>query len=73
MKQGLKNVAQRMVNAELAFLETLKTMGNITEDQARNVFAKYRKARVVKLDAVQGTYTVKHGALLDKEVIQANC
>lgn len=72
VKPGLKAMAQRIANAEIAFIESLMTIGGITESQARVVFSKYLKAKVLKLDAVIGTYHVKHGAFLDADVIQAN-
>ncbi len=30
----------------------------------------YRKAKAIKLDAVMGKYSVKHGAFLDRDVIR---
>lgn len=70
MLQGLKNMAARMDLAEDRFLEQLVNMGGIDNDGARRVLAYYRKNRLVKRDAVGGTITVKHGALLDRDVIQ---
>ena len=70
-KPGLKAMAQRTANAEANFIETLMTIGGITDGQALAVFIKYRKAKVIKLDAVGGTYRVVHGALLDADAIKA--
>ncbi len=67
---GSRNVATRIVNAEEGLIETLSAIGGITRDEAHVVFAAYRKARAVKLDAVIGRYDVKHGAFLDREVIR---
>jgi hypothetical protein len=72
VKPGLKAMAQRIANAEVTFIGCLMTIGGINEDQARTVFTKYLKAKVLKLDPVIGTYRVKHGALLDAGCIQAN-
>jgi len=70
IEQGLRNVATRMDNAEAAFLETLMTFGEILRPEAVQVLALYRKHRLVKMDAVGGTISVKHGSFLDRETIR---
>lgn len=55
-----------------AMIATLVQLGDITEDQADIVWNKYAKAKVLKFDRVNRRYVVKHGALLDRETIQAN-
>lgn len=69
-EKGAKAMAQRMDQAEDSFVETLMTLGGITLTEAKVVFAGYRKFKLVKMDAVGGRITVKHGALLDREVIR---
>lgn len=66
---GNRDTAQRMVNAENSFIESLMRTANITEPQAEKVLAFYRKIKVVKMDIVGGTITVKHGAFWDRDVI----
>lgn len=61
--------ANRIVNAENSFIECLMTAASITHAEAEKVLAIYRKSRAVKLDAVGGTLTVKHGAFWDRDVI----
>lgn len=70
IEQGLRNVATRMDNAEANFIETLMTFGEILRPEAVQVLALYRKYRLVKMDAVGGTISVKHGGLLDREAIR---
>jgi hypothetical protein len=69
MKTGFKNVATRLVNAENNFIEVLMTLGEISKAEAEKVLAVYRKHKLVKMDAVMGVLSVKHGAYLEKEVI----
>lgn len=70
MQTGLKNMAQRIVNAERGMVDTLRQLGNISEVEALRVFAYYRKHKLIKLDPVGGTYHVKHGAFMDRDVIR---
>jgi hypothetical protein len=67
---GFRNAAHRIVNAQNSFLETLMVLGNINERQAMVAFSLMRKLKSVKLDAVGGRYSVKHGAYLDRDVIR---
>lgn len=69
MEQGLKNVAQRIVNAENNFKEIVQGITGCTVEQADSVLRKYIRAKFVKLDAVGGRYSVKHGSSLDKDVL----
>lgn len=70
MTVGLRSVAQRMINAEDAFLDVLCSLGEINRGQAALVVAAFRKAKVIKFDAVAGEIRVKHGAFLDRDVIR---
>lgn len=69
METGLKNMAARMVAAENNFAEVLMKFGEISKADAEKVMAVYRKLKLVKMDAVMGVLTVKHGAYLDKQTI----
>lgn len=65
-----EKIAQRIVNAEDNMITVLVEQGEITEAEACLVFRAYRKHKMMKLDAVGGRYTVKHGAYLDRETIR---
>lgn len=69
METGFKNVASRMVNAETNFMEILMLAGEISKPDAKKVLDVYRKLKLVKMDSVMGSISVKHGAFLDKSVI----
>ena len=69
MEVGLKNVASRMVAAENNFVEVLMNFGEISKSDAEKVLAVYRNLKLVKMDAVIGVMSVKHGAYLDKATI----
>ena len=68
-EQGMRDTAQRIVNAENEFVKCLMMFGGITSDQAEHVLRLYIALKMVKLDAVGGRYTVKHGGYFDKDVI----
>jgi hypothetical protein len=59
-----------MVNAENGFVDNLMQLGSITRADAVKVLGVYRKLKIVKMDAVGGRMTVKHGSYLDRDVIQ---
>lgn len=68
MEQGFRNAAQRIVNAGNKFKGHLTALG-FSQEQANKIFEVYKKARVIKLDAVNGEWKVKHGAFFDIEVL----
>lgn len=68
--QHYKDIAQRIVNAETSFIACMEDEYGLTEDEALRVFNLYMKERIIKIDAVMGSWTVKHGAFLDKETIR---
>lgn len=67
---GNKHTAMRIVNAENSFVDGLMTAAGITRADAEKVLALYRKIKAVKMDAVGGRITVKHGAFWDAAVIR---
>jgi DNA repair protein RadC len=69
VEQGLRDMARRMDQAEADFLEILMTAGGISKADAEKVFQTYKKLKVVKMDAVNGTVRVTHGGFLDRDVI----
>ena len=60
--------AQRLANATENFIELAMEIGEFDRDSAVRLLAFYRKHKIVKLDAIMGTFKVKHGALWDREV-----
>ncbi len=70
VKQGFRNLAARQIQAESDFLDVLQRNGWLDRESAELVLAYYRKHKLVKMDAVNGTMTVKHGAFLDTDTIR---
>jgi hypothetical protein len=64
-----RDMAQRLVNAEIDFLDLLTQRG-LTPEQAQTAFATFKKVKALKYDAGIGRYTVKHGAFLNDDVIR---
>lgn len=62
-------IAQRMVNAKLALIDTLAACGDLSKAEATKVADAYIAGKLVKADFVIGRYSVKHGALLDRDAI----
>lgn len=67
---GTKRVAERMVRAEEDFIANLMKLGGISRTNAERVLSYYLKHKMVQMDAVNGRLDVKHGAFLDRDVIQ---
>lgn len=67
---GNEHTAQRIVNAENHFIGILKEFGDLTDAQAEVAFQTFRKLKLIKLDAVGGRYSVKHGAFMERDVIR---
>lgn len=67
--RGARGLATRQLAAEEAFVEHVMSRGRLSRGEAERVLAAFRKARVIKLDAVNGTWHVKHGAFLDVDVL----
>ena len=66
---GTKQIAQRIVNAEEAFIEVLMAKG-FNREEAVKAMGVMLKLKVAKLDAVSGTIRVKHGIYLEVDVIR---
>lgn len=66
---GTKAIAERIVNAHLAFIKTIMTFGNISKADAVKVKDFYLKNKIAKLDPIIGRISVKHGAFLEAEII----
>jgi hypothetical protein len=70
IEPGLRNVAQRSVDAENRFIAYAMEHGQLSRDQALIALAAFRKARALKFDAVNGTFHVKHGQFLEPDVLR---
>lgn len=70
MEPGLRAVAQRSVNAVKNFIDFAMEHGHLTRDQAETALTAFRKARVIKFDAVNGTFHITHGGFLEPAVLR---
>ena len=68
--QHYNEIAQRLVNAANSFIACMEDDYDLTEDQSRAVFNLYKQEKILKVDAVMGSWSVKHGAFLDKQTIK---
>lgn len=69
VKQGLKNIARRSVNAHFKFINAVMEQFGKTEQEALKVLHVFKKFGAVKLDAISGQFTLKDGRFWEKEVI----
>lgn len=67
---GLRAVASRTDNALRHLRATLAELGGLTDAEAETAAAYYLRHRLAKLDRINGTSSVVHGAFLDAEVIR---
>ena len=67
---SFRDMAQRRVNGDEAFIETLMRQGGINKDEAQRVFEIYQAQKFVKRDAGDGRWSVKHGGFLDRAVVR---
>jgi hypothetical protein len=70
IEPGLRNVAQRSLDAENRFIAYAMEHGRLSSGQAETALAAFRKARAIKFDAVNGTFHVKHGQFLEPDVLR---
>ncbi|CAG9236907.1 hypothetical protein PSP6_700006 [Paraburkholderia tropica] len=63
-------IAQRMANAQRNFIGIIRERTSCTEADATKAFETLKRLRLIKLDAVGGRYTVKHGAYLEPDVLR---
>ena len=68
-KNAYRAIAQRIVNAEDNFAETVMRATGCDAETAAKVTEYYLKHKLAKLDAVIGRINVKHGAFLEPEVL----
>lgn len=70
IEPGLRGLARRSVDAEDRFIAYAMEHGRLSHGQAETALAAFRKARVIKFDAVNGSFHVKHGAFLEPDVLR---
>ena len=70
MRNGFRDMAQRIENAQANFIDNVCEQFGTTKPQAEKVLAVFKKAKAVKLDAVGGRYNLTHGAYWECDVIQ---
>ncbi|MDR8093120.1 hypothetical protein KPB05_37320 [Burkholderia gladioli] len=68
--EGTKYIAQRMVNAENNFIETVQAITGCTREEGEKALNTMRQLRVIKLDAGIGRYTAKHGAFMEPNALR---
>jgi len=68
---GTRAVAARMDNADLWLLETLKELGDLTDEQAQIAAQYFIKHKLAKLDMPMSRYNFKHGSDLEREFIRS--
>ena len=66
---GTREIAQRMVNAEINFDGILMEIAGISAEEAAKIRTLYLARKWAKMDAVGGRISVKHGAYLDASSI----
>jgi hypothetical protein len=67
---GNRATAQRIVNAENSFVETLMRCGQVERADAEKAMRVMLKLKVAKLDPIIGVINVKHGVYLEPDVIR---
>ena len=65
-----KAINQRIDNGFESFIAFAMQKANLTREQAADAFAAFRKCKIVKIDMVCGTFSVKHGAFLESDVLR---
>lgn len=69
MQNAFQGIAQRTVNAENSFVQSVMEQFGKTENEAQQVLTVFKQCKAVKIDAVTGQFALTHGAFWDIEVI----
>ena len=51
------------------FEQSLVDNHNYTPAEAHAIYALYRKEKIVKIDGINGSILITHGAFMDKDVL----
>jgi hypothetical protein len=70
MEQGLRNVAQRITNAEERFITYAMETANLDRQAAIRALLALRAAKVLKIDAIGGQFSFTHGAYAEPDVLR---
>jgi hypothetical protein len=66
----LKDIARKSIEAEDKLAALFIQIAGITQEQACDLVAFYRRKKLVKLDLCNASLNVKHGAYLDRDYIE---
>jgi hypothetical protein len=69
-KDFAPELANRFERAAEHFISLVMNKTGMSHAEACKVLAYYRKHKIVKFDAIQAVYTVKHGAFLEVEPLR---
>jgi hypothetical protein len=70
MKDSFKALGHGLARAEIAFTTMTIERTSCSEEEAHEVFCIYIKNKLMKTDAIHGSYHVKHGAYLDDYALE---
>ena len=65
-----KEINQRIDNGFESFIAFAMQKASLTKEQAVAAFDTFKKLKIVKIDMVCGTFSVKHGAFLEADVLR---
>lgn len=68
--EGTREIAQRIVNAEENFIETVQTITGCTREEGIKALATMRQFKIIKLDANIGRYRAVHGAYMEADALR---
>lgn len=68
--ESYKNLANSQVDAMDKFAEFVVKETDCDKDTAYKVYDLYMKNKLMKTDAIHGTFHVKHGAYLEADVLK---
>jgi hypothetical protein len=66
---GTKAFGTRIAQAQINFADHVAKVLGMDRDAGMKVFNVYHKAKVIKFDACNTTYNVKHGGLWDRGIL----
>lgn len=69
-EKSYKALAENMVRAENDMIDMIAKAGNMSSADARRAFLKLKEVKALKLDAIMGRYTVKHGGFWEPDVLR---
>jgi hypothetical protein len=66
---GTKQIAQRGINAENRFIDSVKEQFKFSKFEAEKILETFKKIKAVRIDAVTGQFNLTNGAFWDKGVM----